>query len=94
MLHVFNSALCFTHADCTTYSANGSFSFTMKSKWEMKKNKTNTPEVLIKIYSYSDISRLNFIMRQCHNMAAHFCRCLYYFPQTPSLHKFAVFLPA
>lgn len=64
MLHVFNSALCFTHADCTTYSANGSFSFTMKSKWEMKKNKTNTPEVLIKIYSYSDISRLNFIMRQ------------------------------
>lgn len=36
----FGSALCFVHADCTTYSANCSFSFRMKSKWGRKKKNT------------------------------------------------------
>lgn len=35
----FGSALCFIHTDCTTYSANWSFSLRMKSKWVRKKTK-------------------------------------------------------
>lgn len=60
-----------------------------------EKNKTKTHlKFRFKVYFHCNISRLNFIMQQCRNMAAHFCNRVYFrfLIHTHTEYIFALFI--